>query len=347
VEHLNYMQRCLDLALLGQGNVAPNPMVGCVIVHKGRVIGEGYHQRYGEAHAEVNAVRTVSDRSLLQDSTMYVSLEPCSHFGKTPPCADLIVDMGIPEVFIATEDPFAKVAGRGIAKLRDKGIRVHVGLLRDEAIALNRRFFLFHAKKRPYIVLKWAETQDGFVDGMRSGDLEPALPITSPPANVLTHLWRSQESAIMVGTRTALLDDPSLTVRHVSGKNPVRIVIDRQLTLPSDLRLFDGQAPVIVVNEVKDGRIGLMQQLRVNDVRDLNEVLTALHGADVQSLLVEGGPALLNSFLDNGLWDETRRYISPQRIVEGVSAPVIALPPDSIENIGPDRLLHYHNPRPA
>jgi diaminohydroxyphosphoribosylaminopyrimidine deaminase / 5-amino-6-(5-phosphoribosylamino)uracil reductase len=341
------MKRCLDLAALGSGHVAPNPMVGCVIVHHGRIIGEGFHQRYGEAHAEVNAVRTVSDRSLLQDSTMYVSLEPCSHFGKTPPCADLIVDIGIPEVFIATEDPFAKVAGRGIAKLRDKGIRVHVGLLRDEAIELNRRFFLFHGRKRPYIVLKWAETQDGFVDGKRSGDLEPALPITATPANVLTHLWRSQESAIMVGTRTALLDDPSLTVRHVNGKNPIRIVIDRELTLPSDLRLFEGQEPVIVVNEVKEGRNGLTHQLKVNDVRDLKEVLTALHGADVQSVLVEGGPAVLNSFLQSGLWDEARRYVSPQHIGKGVAAPVIALPPNSAEDIGPDRLLRYRNPRPA
>lgn len=341
------MQRCLELAQLGQGCVAPNPMVGCVIVHQDRIIGEGYYQQYGEAHAEVNAVNAVENKGLLASSTMYVSLEPCAHHGKTPPCADLIVKHGIPEVFIATSDPFAQVAGKGIDLLRNAGVTVHVGLLEQEAQELNRRFFTFHQKKRPYIILKWAETQDGFVDRVRTSSDEPPLAVTCDAANVLSHMWRGQEAGIIVGTGTALLDDPSLTVRHAAGRNPLRIVLDRNLRLPITSKLFNNEADTLILNEQNSKIDGLNKWLKVNDLNDLNEVMHELWKADVQSVLVEGGPELHRRLIRSNLWDEARRYVNPDRIGEGLPAAVLALNPDRSERIGRDLLHHYRNHRPA
>lgn len=347
MEHRHYMQRCLELAQLGQGRVAPNPMVGCVIVHQDRIIGEGCHQQYGEAHAEVNAVNAVVDKGLLAGSTMYVSLEPCAHHGKTPPCADLIVKHGIPEVFIATSDPFAQVAGKGIDRLSNAGVTVHVGLLEQEAQEQNRRFFTFHQKKRPYIILKWAETHDGFVDRIRNSPDEPPLAITSDAANVLSHTWRAQEAGVMVGTGTALLDGPSLTVRHAAGRNPLRIVLDRNLRLPSSSKVLSNEADSLVLNEHLNKVDGLNRWLKINDLNNLNEVMHELWKAEVQSVLIEGGPELHRRLIAAGLWDEARKYVSPYRIGEGVTAAMLAQNPDCSERIGRDLLHHYRNHRTA
>jgi diaminohydroxyphosphoribosylaminopyrimidine deaminase/5-amino-6-(5-phosphoribosylamino)uracil reductase len=341
------MQRCLELAQLGQGRVAPNPMVGCVIVHEGRIIGEGYHQQYGEAHAEVNAVNAVGNKDVLRDATMYVSLEPCAHHGKTPPCADLIVKHGIREVFIATDDPFAQVAGKGIDRLRNAGVTVHVGLLEQEARELNRRFFTFHQQQRPYIILKWAETHDMFVDRVRESPMERPLAITCDSANVLSHTWRAQEAGIMVGMRTALLDDPSLTVRHAAGNNPIRIVLDRNMCLPTSSNILNNDAPTLILNEQEEKELGLHRYLKMNDMYDLNEVINELWKANVQSILVEGGPALHRRFIDADLWDEARRFVSPDRIGTGVPAATLPLNPDRTERIGRDLLHHYRNHRTA
>lgn len=340
------MQRCFELAQLGMGNVAPNPMVGSVVVHEGRIIGEGYHEHYGGPHAEVNAIRAVKDASLLSHCTLYVSLEPCAHHGKTPPCADLIVQHGIPEVNIACQDPFAAVAGKGIAKLRDAGIAVHVGLLETDALHLNRRFFTFHEKQRPYIILKWAESQDGFVDRERISAQVGPQAITGDAANVLSHQWRGQEAAIMIGPTTALLDDPSLTVRLAAGRNPTRIVIDRYLKLPTTLKLFDQEANTIIINEVKNAEERGIRYVMVPSVDDLHGAMRALWQAGIQSVMVEGGPALQRSFIHQKLWDEVRRYVNPRLLLSGIEAAHLAANANEMHTIGAD-LLHIYRQRPA
>ncbi len=341
VEPIQYMQRCLELAQLGQGNVAPNPMVGCVIVHDGIIIGEGYHEHYGQAHAEVNAIRSVKNKALLSQSTLYVSLEPCAHHGKTPPCADLILEHRIPEVYIACQDSFEHVAGKSIEKLREAGVKVNVGLLENEALQLNRRFFTFHTKQRPYIILKWAESQDGFVDASRISPTTPPQSISCASANVLSHHWRSQEAAIMVGTSTAMLDNPSLTTRLAAGRNPTRIVIDRYAGLPTTLKLFNGEADTIIINQSKDAEEGRNRWVRVASVDDLHSVLRALWKANVQSILVEGGPTLHASFIRQGLWDEVRKYVSPTLLHSGISSAHLHANPIEIQSIGTDSLYIY------
>jgi diaminohydroxyphosphoribosylaminopyrimidine deaminase/5-amino-6-(5-phosphoribosylamino)uracil reductase len=346
VDHQHFMQRSIDLAQLGLGSVAPNPMVGCVIVLEGKIIGEGCHRIFGGPHAEVEAVASVEDKSLLRSSVMYVSLEPCAHFGKTPPCANLIVEMGILEVHIATLDPFAKVSGRGVALLREAGVNVHVGLLEHAARALNRRFLTFHERKRPYVILKWAETADGFVDSLRTATEQPAS-ITGKAANVLSHTWRAQEAAVMVGTGTALLDDPSLTVRNAAGRNPLRIVLDREGRISPNAKLLDQQAETLILNEQQDFTDGLNRWVRLQSLDDLNEVMTMLWRSDVQSILVEGGPALHGRFVETGLWDEARRYVSTDRLNTGVSAVRFPFNPEEIMQVGDDQLHVYSNHRTA
>ena len=336
----------MDLARLGQGAVAPNPMVGCVIVHEGVIIGEGYHRQCGEAHAEVNAIRSVADRSLLPGSTMYVSLEPCAHHGKTPPCADLIAESGIGHVHIACRDPFTQVDGKGIEKLRAAGLEVHTGLLELEAEELNRRFFTFHRKNRPYVILKWAETADGFVDRVRADASSPALKITGHAANVLVHRWRTEEAAIMVGKNTALLDNPRLTAREYNGPNPVRILLDPNLETPLESRLFDGSARTIVFTNEQphaERADAGAEYILLNDTHDLAEVLSALHRMNMLSILVEGGPTLHRAFWQAGLWDEIRRFVSPAMIGEGIRALSLDIGPGQELNIGADRLLIYRN----
>lgn len=323
MEEEKYMRRCIELAQNGLCNTAPNPMVGAVIVCDGKIIGEGYHVRCGEAHAEVNAIRSVKDPSLLSRSTIYVSLEPCSHYGKTPPCADLIIEKQIPRIVIGCSDPFAQVAGRGIRKLREAGREVVVGVLEAECRALIRRFVTFHTCRRPYVTLKWAESADRYLDVCRDGGTPVIL--STPLTSMLVHKKRAEHSAILVGTRTALLDNPSLTVRHWYGPNPVRVVLDRDLSLPPSLRLFDGTVPTIVFTAVTEcPSRHHVEYLSIDYGQEvLPQVLSALHARGLQSLLVEGGRVLLQSFIDAGVWDEMFVERTPVVLHSGVSAPEI------------------------
>lgn len=318
-----YISRCIQLAQNGLCNAAPNPMVGAVIVHNDRIIGEGYHIRCGEAHAEVNAIRSVKDKSLLKESTIYVSLEPCSHYGKTPPCADLIIEKGIPRVVIGCMDPFSLVAGRGIEKLRNAGIDVTVGVLEDQCRELIHRFITFHTEKRPYILLKWAQSADGFIDKERTEGTPIAF--STPLTTMLVHKKRAEYSAILVGRRTAQLDNPSLTTRHWCGKNPVRLVIDKNLALPSSLHLFDGTARTLVFTQETSTPNYPNTTFITLDFSEniLPQIMEVLHREKLQSLMVEGGSTLLQSFIDAGLWDEVRIEVSPLLLEEGIKAPTL------------------------
>ena len=317
-----YIRRCIELASNGLCNAAPNPMVGAVIVHNGKIIGEGYHARCGEGHAEVNAIRSVKDESLLKESTIYVSLEPCSHYGKTPPCADLIISKGIPRVVVGCIDPFSQVSGRGIRKLRDAGIDVTVGVLEEECKNLIRRFVTFNTQKRPYITLKWAESADGFIDINRENGSPVVL--STPITSMYVHKQRAEHKAILVGKRTALLDNPSLTTRNWYGANPLRLVIDRTLSLPSDLKLFDHSTPTIVFTAEKKENEENLEYITLDFSKDiLPQILTVLYERKIQSLLVEGGTTLLQSFIDSCLWDEIFVEHSEKVLGEGVKSPVI------------------------
>lgn len=310
-----FMHRCIQLALLGAGNVAPNPMVGAVLVYGNHIIGEGYHRQYGHAHAEVNCINDAETRfgkdgiqgrsfeEVLQHSIIYVSLEPCAHFGKTPPCADLIIEKGIRKVVVGCRDPFVQVDGKGIEKLHAAGTEVVTGLLEEACTSLNRRFFTFHRKQRPWILLKWAQSADGNIaphDHLRAH-------ISNDITNRLVHKWRSEEAAIMVGTNTALTDDPSLTTRLWPGNNPVRIVLDMHLRLPQTLQVFNGHAQTIIFNTARHERQEGLTFYRLEQDRPLvPQMLEALYRLNILSVLVEGGTALLQSFIDTGLWDEAR-----------------------------------------
>lgn len=316
-----YIARCIQLAKNGLCNAAPNPMVGAVIVHNDTIIGEGYHIRCGEAHAEVNAVRSVKDKSLLKESTIYVSLEPCSHHGKTPPCADLIINKGIPRVVVGCQDPFSLVAGRGIAKLREAGIEVKVGVLEEECRQLICRFVTFNTLRRPFITLKWAESADGFIDLHRT-EGHPYI-FSSPLSSMLVHKRRAEHSAILVGRRTALLDNPSLTTRNWYGKNPVRMVIDKDLALPKHLALFDGSVRTLVFTQREDtSNRPNVEHIRLDFKIDiLPQIMEVLYKEKLQSLMVEGGSILLQSFIDAGCWDEAYIEQSDAHLKDGVKAP--------------------------
>jgi diaminohydroxyphosphoribosylaminopyrimidine deaminase/5-amino-6-(5-phosphoribosylamino)uracil reductase len=324
--HEIYMHRCLELAGLGLGNVCPNPMVGAVVVHENRVIGEGYHQKYGEAHAEVNAINQVIDNfknysELLRTSIIYVSLEPCAHYGKTPPCADLIIKHRIPKVVVGCRDPFDQVNGKGIEKLLAAGVEVIVGVLEDECEWLNRRFFTSIQKHRPYIILKWAQTSDGFfapADGNKFW-------ITGPESRKLVHQWRGEEDAILVGTNTAAMDNPQLNVRFGNGKSPKRIVIDRKLKLNKSLNIFDQSVETLVFNEVKTGIEGKNKYIALEDFdRYVPEyILYQLYLQDIKSVIIEGGAFTINSFIKAGLWDEARIFTGKATLAKGIKAPDI------------------------
>ena len=317
-----YMRRCIQLAENGFCNAAPNPMVGAVVVCDGRIIGEGYHVRCGEAHAEVNAIRSVRRPELLKRSTIYVSLEPCSHYGKTPPCADLILEKEIPRIVVGCQDPFSEVAGRGIRKLRDAGREVVVGVLKKECLRLNRRFITYHTLHRPYITLKWAESADRFIDLARTAGSQVHL--SSPLTSMLGHKRRAEHDAILVGTRTALLDNPALTVRNWYGRAPERFVLDRKLSLPSDLALFTDGHPTWVCCE--EGCTASPQENHIPLSYDrpiLPQLMDDFYRRGRQSLLVEGGSVLLQSFIDAGLWDEIFVEEAPMRLLSGVKAPEI------------------------
>lgn len=313
------MQRCLELARLGAGHVAPNPMVGAVLVHEDRIIGEGYHMQYGQAHAEVNCINSVdaSDRALIPFSTIYVSLEPCAHFGKTPPCADRIIAEKIPSVVVGCRDPFPEVNGKGIGKLLAAGVEVIQPVKENECLDINKRFFTYHTKHRPYIILKWAQTSNGII-----GNTDHSrLLISNDASNRLVHKWRSEEAAILVGTNTALFDDPSLTTRLWKGNNPVRLVVDRGLRLPASLQLFDGTVRTIVFNDHKyEEKDNLLYYQVTNDVSLVHQVCNALYQLNIQSVLIEGGTQLLQSFIDEKMFDEVRV------ITSGTVAPAAGIP---------------------
>lgn len=315
------MKRCLALAALGAGKVSPNPMVGCVIVHQGQVIGEGWHRQYGGPHAEVMAIADAEGRGyadLLGECTLYVNLEPCSHWGKTPPCADLIIEKGIRRVVIGCIDSYCEVSGRGVAKMRETGIEVEVGVLEKVCMDFNRRFFTAQTLGRPYIILKWAQTSDGFLDAVRPGPELPAAWMTGERARTLVHRWRTEEDAILVGTRTALLDNPSLTARAWRGRNPLRVTIDRGLCLAPDLNIFNGEAPTVLFTTAThlvqaQNRMAGNPNVSVETFGNLSDLLHTLASPPyrVQSLIVEGGAQMLNAFIAEGLWDEARVFTAP------------------------------------
>lgn len=317
------MRRCLQLARCGEAGAPPNPMVGAVIVCDSRIIGEGYHRRCGGPHAEVNAINSVKERDLLSRSTIYVSLEPCAHYGKTPPCADLIIETGIRRVVIGCTDPFAKVNGLGIKKLREAGCEVQVGVLEQECRELNHRFFTFHEKHRPWIILKWAQSNDGFIGKDERVILSNALTQT------LVHRLRARSGAILVGTNTALMDNPTLTTRLWPGPNPLRLTIDRNGILPPTLHLKDNSIPTVIYSH-----------------ESIEEILADLYARGIQSLLVEGGAKLLQSFIDKGLWDEARIETAPLCLGQGTKAPTLKdEQPESKQNIGGHIIQHYcHKP---
>lgn len=326
-QHEIFMKRCIELAAMGLGHTYPNPVVGSVIVHENNIIGEGYHTKAGEPHAEVNAINSVHDKNLLKNSTIYVNLEPCSHFGKTPPCADLIIEKKIPEVVIGTSDPNIKVAGKGIEKLKNAGCNVVTGILENECSELNKRFFTFHSKNRPYIILKWAQTADGFIDIERKPD-EPIKPywITNEISRILVHKWRSEEQAIMIGTNTALKDNPQLNVRDWFGINPVKVVIDRKLIIGKEKNIFQNNVKTIVFNEMTDKISNTYNQEFIKISFNENiipQILDVLFKIQTQSVIVEGGTFLINSFYNSNLWDEARVFVGNRFFYKGVKAPDI------------------------
>ncbi len=340
----SYMHRCIELARLGAGKVAPNPMVGAILVHNGRIIGEGYHRQYGEAHAEVNCINNVAadDLKLVAASTLYVSLEPCAHFGKTPPCSDLIIKNKIPKVVVGCRDPFTKVDGKGIEKLQNAGIEVVTGFLEEECKELNKRFFTSVIKKRPYIVLKWAQT----ANGKMAGNSNERLRITNEYTNRLVHQWRTEEAAILVGTNTALLDDPSLTNRLWKGRNPVRMVLDMSLRLPDQLKIFDQQAKTILINASKQEIKNNIHYHRIEKNENIiQQIIHAAYELGLQSVFVEGGAILLQSFIDAGLWDEARVITNEKlTITGGLSAPLLNYTHiERTEKIISDIIYYYTN----
>ena len=319
------MHRCLELAKLGAGYVAPNPMVSAVLVYEDKIIGEGYHQQYGGPHAEVNCINSVKDqdKDKISRSVLYVSLEPCSHFGKTPPCTDLIIANQIPEVVIGCRDPFSEVNGKGIEKLKAAGIKVVYGILEKECQQLNKRFFTFHTKHRPYIILKWAETSDGKI----AGNGTSRLLIYNQQKKRLVHKWRSEEASILVGTNTALLDDPEMTTRHWQGPSPVRLVIDMDLKLPSTLKIFNDKQRTVIFNTLKHEELDHLIYYQVTeDVNLVHQIVNALYQMKIQSVLVEGGARLLQSFIDDGMWDEVRIIKNEElKINNGLAAPELVV----------------------
>lgn len=323
-----YMQRCLQLAAQAEGHTAPNPMVGAVLVCNGHIVGEGWHHRCGGPHAEMNAITNVADEALLRQSTLYVNLEPCSHYGKTPPCAELIVSKGIPRVVVGMIDPHDRVAGRGISRLRDAGIDVCLSVLETECRYLNRRFVTFHTQHRPYVLLKWAQTADGFIDRLRTSVDTPPLKISNALTKTLNHQMRTHETAILVGTNTALLDNPHLTVTKWTGPTPVRLLVDRSLRVPCDFRLYNAAAPTIIFTEKNIANHGNIEFQQIDFSKNIvPQILDALYHRNLLSVIVEGGRQLLQAFIDGGWWDECHVETVPLRLGNGICAPHFAALP--------------------
>ncbi len=362
-EDEKYMQRCIDLAIQGKGLVAPNPMVGALLVNNHAIVGEGFHQGFGEAHAEANAINNVTSPDLLKKAVLYVNLEPCSHQGKTPPCANLIISMGIPKIVIGTPDPNKLVDGSGIALLREKGINVVTGILENECKALNKRFFTWHLYNRPYIILKWARSADGFIDFDRPADA-PVGPnwITSQTARILVHKWRSEEQAILVGTNTVIKDNPRLNIRDWAGKNPLRVIIDRELKLGSHYNVFDNTQKTLVFTQKEPAGSGpgprefpektvvpetgnterSYASIVFDDTAEL-QMLECLYRQNIQSIIIEGGAYTLNRFIEKGLWDEARIFTGPVLFRRGIRSPEITGNSFTTREIGNSQLQVIYN----
>lgn len=342
--HQKYMKRCIELSKNGLGNTYPNPMVGSVIVYDDKIIGEGWHQKSGEAHAEVNAINSVSNKSLLTGATIYVSLEPCSHFGKTPPCCDLIIKHQIPNIVVGTSDPNPVVAGNGIKKLIESGLNVASGIIEGECIAANKRFFTFHQKKRPYIILKWAESRDGHIAPEQRHEQKPVW-ISNGYSRQLVHKWRSEEHAILIGTKTAIADNPKLDVREWTGNNPVRVVIDRTNRIPKESHIFDNRVKTIVISEkaVQCEQENIIFEV-INFRKNIaDEISSVLYKQRIQSVIIEGGRQTLQTFIDANMWDEARVFTADINLKNGVKAPNLYKKPAEGKSISDDELLIFWN----
>lgn len=336
-----YMQRAIELARLGAGSVAPNPMVGAVIVHNDLIIGEGYHHKFGDPHAEVNAINSVQENNLLSSATIYVTLEPCSHHGKTPPCCDLLIRHRFKRVVIGCLDTHAKVNGKGVDKLQKAGVHVDIGILENACRDLNKRFFTFHERQRPYVILKWAQTKDGFLDKHRPNNEKGIHWITSSETKVLVHKWRSEEQAILVGRKTVQNDDPSLTVRELIGNNPTRVIIDSQLKLNPDLNIFSDDAPTLIFNRIKNEIKGTIEWIKITETNTEN-ILNELYKRNVLSVFVEGGSRTLQYFIFGNVWDEARVIVGNTNFGDGKRAPVISKAPSENFKFGNDTVYIYY-----
>ncbi len=337
---LKYMKRCLYLARLGEGNVAPNPLVGAVIVHDDKIIGEGFHEKHGSPHAEINAINAVKDKSLLKTSTIYVNLEPCSHFGKTPPCANTLVTHQFKRVVIGALDPHSKVNGKGLKILQEQGISTTTGVLEKECIKLNKRFYTFHQKKRPYIVLKWAQTKNRKIDaGLHN---EKVTPISSPETKAFVHRLRIQNQAILVGKNTVKHDNPQLTVRTLEGPNPIKITMDSELELSNHHSIFNDPEKVIVFNLIKEAKENNIHYIRVQEM-DIPEILKRLYQENISSVLVEGGRKTIESFIKLNLWDETFVLTSKTEFKKGTNAPTLNTKPVDVKYFFGDKIELYKN----
>jgi len=343
--HDFFMKRCLELAANGLGYVAPNPMVGSVVVCDNQIIGEGYHQKYGMPHAEVNAIQSVKDQSLLKNSILYVNLEPCAHIGKTPPCTDLIIEKGIPKVVIGISDPNSLVAGKGIEKLRKSGIEVIDHIVPTKCRELNKRFFIYHKKKRPYIILKWAQTSDGFMDVIRKpGDAVGVNWISNSTSRKLVHKWRAEEQAIFIGTDTVICDDPELTVRLWKGNSRLRIIIDRNLRIPRSAKVFNNAAPTLIFNGSINKIIGNTEFIKLKIESDpLKQIFDEMYKREILSVIVEGGKKILEYLISTNLWDEARVFQGEKEFGTGIKAPEIKQELNQTEVILTDKLFIHRN----
>lgn len=342
--HEFFMERALQLAKNGLGTTYPNPLVGSVIVHNGKIIGEGWHKKAGEPHAEVNAVNSVKDKSLLKEATIYVTLEPCSHFGKTPPCCDLIIANEIPNVVVGTIDPFVKVAGTGIQKLKDSEKNVIVGVLETECQEINKRFFTFHEKKRPYIILKWAESKDGFIAPIQKDTKRPVW-ITNQYSRQLVHKWRTEEQAILVGTQTVLDDNPKLDARDYFGNNPIRIAIDKSNKIPEESSIKNGKLKTIIFSEdiFLTKKINYSHKKTIFDTHFLKNLVSELYNENIQSVIIEGGSKTLQTFINENLWDEARVFIGDVKFGNGIKAPEFKVENFESFHIMEDKLKIFRN----
>jgi len=338
------MQRCVDLAYLGQGNVSPNPMVGCVIVKNGLIIGEGYHSEYGGKHAEIKAIESVLDQKEIENSTVYISLEPCVHHGKTPPCVNELINRKIKIAVIGSRDSNPIVGGKGIESLKRAGIEVYENVLSEACRTLNKRFFTFHEKRRPYVILKWAQTSDGYLDKNREIGEKGINWISSPESKVLVHKWRSEEQSILVGRNTIMNDNPSLTVREISGKNPTRIVIDSQLQLSKDVNIFSKDAPTLVFNRLKNDQTDGVEWIKISET-STKHILDELFKRNIQSVLVEGGSRTLQYFIIDNVWDEARVIVGDVKFGDGVKAPVMNKVPSRAHQFSDHDTIYYYHRR--